>query len=617
VTESPKESPDLASLRRALPRTLRSVWRPAPGLFLGYGALSLLNGLLVPVSAALLAVLLGRVAAHAPAAWIVAAAAGLAVVCGAVPVVTQVSRYVQAELTRKVTAHTKTDLMRRVNAISDLRPLEDPSFLDRLRLAQHAGASAPQALAQAVFGGLRTATTVAGFVTVLAAVAPWLAALSTVACLPGAAAAFAESRRRARLMWGISPRVRRELFYAGLMTDARAAKEVRLLGTGDLLHARMVDEIGAASDAERRVDRRALRGQGLLAAVGAVTTGAALVWAALASAPGGLSVGQLSAAVAALTGLQAGTNALVRSLADGYRGVLTFAHYLDLAPDGCPPDRAAGLPTPPLRRGIEFRAVGFAYPGGPPVLSDVSFTVPAGAMVALVGVNGAGKSTLIKLLCRLYQPTSGAIYWDGVDIATLDPAGLRARLAAVFQDFMAYDLTAAENIGLGDVNRMADHPALVRAAIDARADPTLRRLPAGYDTMLSRSIGTPAGDRKQPDRAAGVQLSGGQWQRVALARALLRSRADLLILDEPSAGLDAHAEAEVHRRVQQLRQGSTTLLISHRLSVVRTADVIVVLGGGRVIEHGDHAALMVAGGEYARLFALQAEGYAASAGGPS
>jgi ATP-binding cassette subfamily B protein len=241
------------------------------------------------------------------------------------------------------------------------------------------------------------------------------------------------------------------------------------------------------------------------------------------------------------------------------------------------------------------------------VLTDVSFSIPANAMVALVGVNGAGKSTLIKLLCRLYEPTSGAIVWDGVDIATIGAAGLRACLAVVFQDFMAYDFTAAENIGLGDVRRMADRAALRAAATDARVHDTLAGLPAGYDTMLSRAFG--GGDQ------SGVQLSGGQWQRVALARALLRHDADLLILDEPTAGLDAAAEAEVLSRLHTLRRGRTTLLISHRLSAVRSADRIVVLAGGRVAEQGDHASLVAAGGEYARLFERQAAGYATSSGG--
>ncbi|GIH19840.1 ABC transporter ATP-binding protein [Rugosimonospora africana] len=601
---------DPAGLGWSLSRTLATVWRPAPGLFAGYGVLSALGGLLVPVSAAALAALLSHIAAHAPPAAIAAAALELAVAAGTLPVVTHLSRYVQAELGRRIANHTKTDLMRRVNAIDDLGPLEDPSFLDRLRLAQHAGASAPQALAQAVFGGLRGAVTVAGFVVVLATVAPWLAAVSALACLPAAIAAFAESRRRAEVMWETSPRSRREMFYAGLMTDARAAKEIRLWGIGELLGARMTEEIGAVADAERRIDRGVLRTQTALAAAGAAVTGAAIVWAALRAAHGGLGVGQLSAAVAALTGLQASTGALVRALADGYRGVLAFTHYLELT-NPAPARTVTGGRTPALRQRVQLRAVCFAYPGGAPVLTDVSFSIPAGAMVALVGVNGAGKSTLIKLLCRLYEPTSGAIVWDGLDIATLDAAGLRARLAVVFQDFMAYDFTAAENIGLGDVRRMTDRAALRTAATDARVHETLAGLPAGYDTMLSRAFG---GARGGADRS-GVQLSGGQWQRVALARALLRDDADLLILDEPTAGLDAAAEAEVLGRLHTLRRGRTTLLISHRLSAVRGADRIVVLAGGRVAEQGDHASLMAAGGEYARLFERQAAGYATSSGG--
>jgi ATP-binding cassette subfamily B protein len=236
------------------------------------------------------------------------------------------------------------------------------------------------------------------------------------------------------------------------------------------------------------------------------------------------------------------------------------------------------------------------------VLRGVSLAVPHGMATALVGLNGAGKSTLVKLLCRLYDPTRGSIHWDGVDLRELSVPQLRDRIGAVFQDYVSYDLSAAENIGLGDVAALADRTRIHAAAERAGIDATLDALPDGYDTMLSREY-------VDQDVATGVLLSGGQWQRVALARSLMRDGRDLLILDEPSSGLDAAAEHEIHRRLREHRAGTTSVLISHRLGAVRDADQIVVLSGGRVTECGTHEALLAAGGEYARLFHLQADGY--------
>jgi ATP-binding cassette subfamily B protein len=236
----------------------------------------------------------------------------------------------------------------------------------------------------------------------------------------------------------------------------------------------------------------------------------------------------------------------------------------------------------------------------------VDLVIPAGTAVAVAGRNGAGKSTIVKLLCRLYDPTRGAILWDGVDLRELDVSSLRDRCGVLFQDFMAYDLSAAENIAVGDLSQMDDRAAIEAAAVRAGAHDALVQLPDGYRTMLTRTY---FGEQDREDPATGVVLSGGQWQRVALARTILRQRRDLLILDEPSSGLDARAESEVHRQVTAYRQGGTSVLVSHRLGAVRTADTIVVLDDGRIVEQGPHRRLVSDGGLYADLFALQAEGY--------
>jgi ATP-binding cassette, subfamily B, bacterial len=262
----------------------------------------------------------------------------------------------------------------------------------------------------------------------------------------------------------------------------------------------------------------------------------------------------------------------------------------------------------PLRTGIELRDVWFRYHESQPwILRGVDLTIPYGATVAVVGLNGTGKSTLVKLLCRFYDPQRGSVRWDGADLRDLDPVPLRRRLSAVFQDEVRYPFTAAENVAAGDLTALDDRPRLVDAADRAGVHDALAMLPRGYDTVLSRIFFR---DDDEPDPDSGVILSGGQWQRVGLARAFLRRDPDLVILDEPSAGLDPDAEHALDETLRQHRAGRTSLLISHRLSTVRDADLIVLLAGGRVVEQGDHPTLMAAQGEYARLFSLQARAYA-------
>jgi len=319
-------------------------------------------------------------------------------------------------------------------------------------------------------------------------------------------------------------------------------------------------------------------------------------------------VGDISVFVAAMAGVQGALRALVTDWVAVHHALLMFGHYQAVVlaePDL--PVRSPPRPVPPLRRGIELRDVWFRYSDDHPwVLRGVDLVIPHGHAVALVGVNGAGKSTLVKLLCRFYDPTLGTVSWDGVDLRDLHPAELRRRIGAVFQDYMEYDLPAAENIALGDLSALGDRGRTVAAARQAGVHDTLAALPLGYDTLLSRIF---FGAADQADPQTGAMLSGGQWQRVALARGLLRDNCDLLILDEPSSGLDPEAEHEIHRRLRAHRARRTSLLISHRLAAVRDADLIVVIADGQVCEQGDHSGLLAAGGTYARLFELQAQGY--------
>src|SRR5207245_8280816 len=263
------------------------------------------------------------------------------------------------------------------------------------------------------------------------------------------------------------------------------------------------------------------------------------------------------------------------------------------------------LPTPaqpvpittPMRGEIRFEHVTFAYPGAKEnALTDLSFTISPGETIAIVGRNGAGKTTLFKLICRLYDPVAGRILIDEVDMRDSDPAQLRAQIGGMFQDYVTYQATAAENIGLGNLGALTDRDAVVKASRQAGSDSLIAGLPQGYETALGKWFD------------AGVNLSGGEWQKVALARAFMRD-ARILLLDEPTSALDAQAEYDLFERLRSLTRGRTAGFISHRFSTVRRADRIVFLEHGRLVEEGTHAELMKLNGRYARLFRMQAPAY--------
>jgi ATP-binding cassette subfamily B protein len=584
-------------------------WRASRWLLAARAGIALIGGL-APVSVAWLTkLLLDHLTGDGTDAGVLAVVLALAAAGLAGALMPAAGEFVDAEMSRRIQLAGREELFRAIGGFAGLGRFEDPDFQDRLQLAVSDGPATP---AQVTANGLaiaQSAVTIAGFAAALASMAPWMAVVVAVAAVPAVRAELFLSRARAAMMLQLGHATRRELFYADLISSVTAAKEVRLYGLSNLFAGRMAGELRKINRGMRSLDLRELRMQSLLTGLAAVVAGGGLGWAALSARSGGLGVGDLVVFVAATGGVQNLLASMIGDFARTHQALLIFTHFREVV--GAPADLAApgGLAVtaaPPLRDGIEFKNVWFRYgPELPWILKGVDLTIRAGEATALVGLNGAGKSTIVKLLCRFYDPTRGTVLWDGVDLRRFDVADLRERVGAVFQDFMSYDLSAAENIGLGDVARIDDRPAIEATAERAGVNLTVEKLPDGYDTLLTRYF--------SPDDmpGSGVLLSGGQWQRLALARAFMRADRDLLILDEPSAGLDADAEHEVHTRLRALREGATSVLISHRLSSVRDAGTIAVLSGGVITEVGDHTTLMAADGTYAGLFTLQASAYQA------
>ncbi|WP_329116408.1 ABC transporter ATP-binding protein [Streptomyces sp. NBC_01465] len=549
-----------------------------------------------------------------PLAW----AAGLAAAGAVAAVLPHIDRTVRNTLARAVALAAQDRLYAAVCAQPGLAWYEDPARLDRLRQAQQCGQDIPFQLLESGTALVRGVLLLGGFATALAGVDPRLALLTAAGAVPQLLAEFKLAGEQAESARYLSAAERREIFFSMLLGAEPAAKEVRLFGAGDLLRRRMSDARRASDQTRQRLDRRSLALNALPVLVTSGVTAGTLLWAVARISAGALTAGDLMLVLAGSAAVQSGLGSLASSSADARHHLLVFSAYADLVT--APPQLVTtepALPAQPLASPaspasptscVEFQDVWFRYgPDLPWILRGVTLRMEAGTSLGLVGVNGAGKSTLVKLLCRFYDPERGRILWNGTDLRRIRPEDLRSRLSVLFQDFMSYEMTATENIAIGDPGAAA-HPGRIReAARRAGIDEVLSTLPGGYDTMLTRAF---AAEGEQGTAESGVVLSGGQWQRVALARSLLRENRDLFVLDEPTASLDPVAQAEVATLIHGHGLGRTRLLVSHRLSEIRTADMIAVLDGGTVAEYGPHDELMRReGGLYATAFRAQAAGY--------
>lgn len=483
-------------------------------------------------------------------------------------------------------------------ATLDLEDFEDAEFQDRLDRARRQTAGRMTLTGQ-LFSQAQDIVTVVSFAVGLVWYAPWLIVLLMVALVP---AFIGESHFNAlgyALAYRRTPE-RRELDYlrqTAASTDT--AKEVKIFGLNGFLIERFRRLAADFYSANRRLALRRASWGGLFAAIGTAAYYFAYAYIAWRTLAGAFSIGDLTFLAGSFLRLRS----LLEGLLAGFSTTASQALYLDdmfSFFDETPEivSRPHALPFPePIRQGFVFDDVGFRYPGAERwAVRHLSFALHAGEVVALVGENGAGKTTLVKLLARLYDPDEGRVLLDGRDLRDYDLDGLRRSMGVIFQDFVRYNFTAAENIAVGRIEAAEERARIEQAARRSLASDVIAKLPAGYDQMIGKRFKN------------GVELSGGEWQKVAIARAYMRN-AQVLILDEPTAALDARAEFEVFQRFKELSAGKTAVLISHRFSSVRMADRILVLVDGAVEATGTHAELVAAGGRYAELFELQAAGY--------
>ncbi len=590
-------------------RTLGLVWKSSPKGVVALGVLTVLASALPPVVAYIGKLIIDAViATHAAAAGAAHDAAVahttrlVAIELGAVSAIALLER--SLGLVRQlVGSHLGIDvnvaILEKAQTL-DLRHFEDPEFYDKLVRARREASSRPLSLVQGNFQLLRNALTLAGYVALLVRFSGWMVAALLIATVPAFVAEAKFSGAAFRLRNWRSPDARRLNYLEYVMANDEHAKEVKLFGLGPLLLARYrgLAERFYSEDASLATKRTVWAY--LLSLVSTLVFYGCYALIVVRTAMGGLSLGELTLYLAAFRQGQQAFQSILTSVTGMYEDTLYMSNlfeYLAIPVTSTAPVIST-VPLAVAEEGLRFEGVGFRYPDAEKwALRGVDLFLPKGRSLALVGENGAGKTTFIKLLAGLYRPTEGRVRLDGRDLKDWGEEALRKRIGVIFQDFNQYQLLVRENVAFGSVDHLGDELRVKRAIDSGGAKDLVAGLGDGLETQLGRWF------------KGGAELSGGQWQKVALARAFMREEADILILDEPTAALDAEAEHAVFERFRTLTAGRTAILISHRFPTVRMADRILVLEGGRVIEDGTHAELLKAGARYAELFTMQASGY--------
>jgi ATP-binding cassette subfamily B protein len=578
------------------------VWNTSPLISIGLAASSVVAGVLPAALAYVGKLIVDAVVSHLgqtehaadAALGFVAIELGLVVALSAA----QRSIGVCESLLRALLGQRVNEMILEKALTLRLLDFEDSEFYDRLTRARREASSRPLSLVKRVFGLGQNAVSLVVYGSLLLHFSPWAALILVGAAIPVFIAETRFSNDAFRLFQWRAPETRMQLYLESLLAREDNAKEVQLFGLGPAFLARYRAIFASLFNADSALTvKRGFWGFCL----GLLSTGAfyaAYAWIVVSAVAGSISLGDMTMYLLVFKQGQSALAAMLSAIGGMYEDNLYLSNlyeYLRYTPRRAGGDAVRG---PDPGDGIRFERVSFSYPGADaPALSDINLHVPPGPKLALVGENGAGKTTLNKLLTGLYEPTEGRILFDGLDARQWDPRALQARIGVIFQDFIRYQLLAGENIGTGDVAALDDRERWRSAAHLGLADEFIERMPDGYETQLGRWF------------KDGQELSVGQWQKVALSRAFMRRDADILVLDEPTASMDAAAEAQVFQRFRDLSSERMGIVISHRFSTVRMADEIAVLDQGQVVEQGSHDELMAAGGRYAQLFQLQAAGY--------
>jgi ATP-binding cassette subfamily B protein len=591
----------LSALRNVLP-VLGIVWRSGP-LVVALGLVSRLLASLLPIGLLWIAKLIidrivHAVSAHQPVQsgfwWLVATEFGLAVVgC----IIGRTIDYLDALLADRYIRHVSIEVMKHAAAL-DLAAYEDPVFYDRLERAR-VQATDRLGMIQSIGRLVQQAITAVSLSVSIVVFSPWLLLLLIAGVIP----AFLGESHFAFLGYATNFRqtpLRRQLDYLRVLAGSReAAKELKLFGLREFLIQRFTNLSDEIYRENVGLARRRLIAGAFLSMIGTAGYYSAYVFIVWRTISGVLTIGELtflSGAIVQASGNIQQIFSTLASIADQALFLTDLLAFFQMRPSIYSKPNALSAPRP-IAQGFEFRNVSFRYPGNSRLILDgLNFRLKPGERVALVGENGQGKTTIVKLMTRLYDPLEGQILLDGVDLREYSLEDLYREIGVIFQDFMRYEMTARENIAVGQIGDLTRIEALQAAARKSMAAHVIDRLPLRFDQMLGRRF------------EGGVDLSGGEWQKIALARAYLRD-AQFLILDEPTAALDARSEFEVFRRFAELTAGKIALFISHRFSTVRMADRVVVLANGKISEDGSHAELSSLGGRYAEMFEMQAVHY--------
>lgn len=581
------------------PRTLRLAWSAAPRLCLVLGVLTFFGAFLPLAVAYVGKMIVDAVVAADQATTLRAVLLELGII------VLQALVMRGLGLTRQLLgARMSVDINVKILAKAqtlELKHFEDPEFYDQLTRARREASSRPLSVITDSFMLIQNVMTLGGYIVLLLGYNAWAVAGLFLAALPAAFSEMHFSTAAFRLRNWRSPEARQQNYVEFVLANDAHAKEVKLFNLGPRLleRYRSMGERLFREDKQLAV-KRASWGY-LLSLVGTGAFYACYALMAVAAAAGRLTLGNLTLYVAAFRQGQQAFQSILGAIGGMYENNLYMSNlfaYLAIPVKTETVETSRVLAPVRVEEGLRFEHVGFKYPGQDRwALDDIDIFIPKGQRLALVGHNGAGKTTFIKLLTRLYEPTSGRILLDGKDLKDWDGDALRQRIGVIFQDFNKYQFTFEENVTMGSVEHAQDASRLERAIDSGGSRDVVATLPEGVKTPLGRWF------------QKGTELSGGQWQKIGLSRAFMREEADILVLDEPTAALDAEAEYQVFERFRALTRGRTTILISHRFPTVRMADSIVVVEGGKILERGTHAELLKAGGRYAQLFAVQAQGY--------